>query len=165
MNPYFKLFKSLLSALLPVVSFLFVVIFLIFHFNSIKLSKVIHQHPNSIILFVSICAVITGILMQRQTAIEKNTLDFEEKYKHDEDIVENVKLTIKACQKKPEEIELIARHKGKVKGQVGENNDAENIKFYQAINSILNEWERAANAIEYNLYDDKKRLYVLALIF
>lgn len=144
---YIKQFKSLTIVFFSVFLILSVLVCLIYFSLDIEIANVVSQHPNSIILFVSINAVITGIVIQKRTSIEKNTLDFEEKYKHDETILKNFKLTIEACNKADEELEKIAKKQWE--------GNKRHEKLYEAINSTLNEWERAANAINHNLYDEK----------
>jgi hypothetical protein len=101
----------------------------------------INKNPVIVVLVMSFVAVIVGIVIQKQTSREKNTLDFEEKYKHDKDIIRCFNVAIDVCSSKTG---------SEIKALAADTKDSN----YQSISALLNEWERAANAIHHNLYDE-----------
>jgi hypothetical protein len=85
----------------------------------------IDKNPVILILAMSFVAIITGIVIQKQTFREKNSLDFEETYKHDKDIVNSFNAAVKVCHEKTQ-AEMIA---------IAEKRSGDECV---AINSILN---------------------------
>ena len=75
--------SRLLITFSSLIAFIIVTVFTL----ELKTKEVIASHPVIVILLLSLAAVVVGIVIQKQTFREKNTLDFEEKYKHDEKIV------------------------------------------------------------------------------
>ncbi|TLX52055.1 hypothetical protein CWC31_02585 [Pseudoalteromonas ruthenica] len=93
---------------------------------------------------LALSAAVIGLYYQRQTAKEKNTLEFQQKLK--EDKLYNKYLTdvssIINADDKTEQLLTLADQKYV--------NDPRAI----AIRYVLNTWEQAANAIRHNLYDE-----------
>ena len=121
-----------------VFSLLFIVVWLITWSLNINVTLIAQTHPVTLVMMISLAVIITGILVQRQTAKEKNTLEFEQKYKHNQNLTEKFYYVIELCHDK--NLEQIAQDK--------------TAKEYNAIVEILNEWERTANAIKHDLYDE-----------
>ena len=105
------------------------------------LEQIYTQHPTAIVGAVALIVASIGILKQRQTSKEKNSLDFEASYKNNADIRE-AWYTLRIALEQPDGYLLkVAKDK--------------NNKYRKPIILILNEWERAANAIYHELYDEE----------
>ena len=93
---------------------------------------------------LGLSAALAGMFYQRQTAKEKNTLDFQQKLKDDKDYKAHVVTMGKI-------IHSLERDKTLLElAMPGNSSDANGV----AIRYILNTWEQAANAIYHNLYDE-----------
>ncbi|WKD23581.1 DUF4760 domain-containing protein [Pseudoalteromonas sp. KG3] len=93
---------------------------------------------------LGLSAALAGMFYQRQTAKEKNTLDFQQKLKDDKDylahVVEISKI-IHSLERKQTLLDL-------AKPQNSSDPRGSSIRY------VLNTWEQAANAIKHNLYDE-----------
>jgi len=105
------------------------------------------NHPTvistSLAAVVAFIVAVVGISKQRQSSREKNSLDFEANYKDSQEIRDSwVLLRQAVAQDSTYLVELVTKRK----------QDDEEVRT--AIVTILNEWERAANAIEHSLFDE-----------
>lgn len=91
----------------------------------------------------SIIAVV-GILTQRKTSREKNSLDFEAAYKRNDKILDAWDIVLKIYNDR-ETVPLSDYGKKEKKGTLEA----------KALQTIFNEWERCANAVNHKIYDDK----------
>ncbi|MEG7416123.1 DUF4760 domain-containing protein [Serratia marcescens] len=91
----------------------------------------------------SIIAVV-GILTQRKTSREKNSLDFEAAYKRNDKILDAWDIVLKIYNDR-ETVPLSDYGKKEKKGT----------PEAKALQTIFNEWERCANAVNHKIYDDK----------
>ena len=105
------------------------------------LEKIYTNHPTAIVGAIALIVASIGILKQRQTSKEKNSLDFEANYKNNEDIREAWYILGVALEQPDGYLLKVAKDK--------------NNKYRKSIILILNEWERAANAIYHELYDEE----------
>lgn len=99
---------------------------------------------------------ILGILAQRKTSREKNSLDFEAAYKRNEKITDAWDVVLRVY--KDRDITPVAHYGAKDQSDTPES---------KALKTIFNEWERCANAVNHKIYDDKYlyRVFGSALIF
>lgn len=123
-----------------IVGIISLVIFLILASAGV-LEKIYTEHPTAIVGSLALFVASIGILKQRQTSKEKNSLDFEASYKNNKDIRDAWDI-LRTALKQPEG-ELL---------KAAKNKDNE---YRKSIILILNEWERAANAIYHGLYDEE----------
>lgn len=110
--------------------------------------NIYQNHPTvistSLAALVAFVVAVVGISKQRQSSREKNSLDFEANYKDSKEIRDSWVLLRQAAAKDSSYlVELVTKRK----------KDDEEARA--AIVTILNEWERAANAIEHSLFDEK----------
>jgi len=109
------------------------------------------NHPTvistSLAAIVAFFVAVTGITKQRQTSQEKNSLDFEANYKDNKDIRDAWILLRVAVAKDSTYLAKLFKERDK-------DNKADE-ETRSSIILILNEWERAANAIEHGLFNDK----------
>tara|TARA_Y100000782_G_C10178940_1_gene263158 strand:+ start:2447 stop:3097 length:651 start_codon:yes stop_codon:yes gene_type:complete len=93
---------------------------------------------------LGVSAAIAGMFYQRQTAKEKNTLDFQQKLKDDKDYLKHTVVLSQI-------IHSLERNKILLELSKPENSsDPRGI----SIRYVLNTWEQAANAIKHKLYDE-----------
>lgn len=99
---------------------------------------------------------VTGILAQRKTSREKNSLDFEAAYKRNDKILDAWDVVLNIYKQRAEVPVAIYGTKEKV-GTIEA----------KALQTIFNEWERCANAVNHKIYDDKYlyRVFGSTLIF
>ncbi|MEP1384357.1 MAG: DUF4760 domain-containing protein [Paraglaciecola sp.] len=90
--------------------------------------------------FLTLFAAFTAIRQSRKTAREKNSIDFETSYKTNSSIVNAWQLIMPLMKRK--DSNYLKLSNGKIKQEE-----------IDAINLILNTWERAANGIFHNIYD------------
>ncbi|MDN3485906.1 DUF4760 domain-containing protein [Pseudoalteromonas sp. APC 3224] len=93
---------------------------------------------------LGLSAALAGMFYQRQTAKEKNTLDFQQKLKDDKDYLDHVVVLggiIHSLERKQTLLEL---------AKPENSNDSR----VMSIRYVLNTWEQAANAIRHKLYDE-----------
>jgi len=122
------------------VSVIALIIFSILAYADV-LETIYSKHPTAIVGAIALIVATIGILKQRQTSKEKNSLDFEASYKNNKDIREAWDTLRTILQQPPNYLLEIAK-------------DRDN-KHRKSIILILNEWERAANAIYHGLYDEE----------
>ncbi|WP_237736242.1 DUF4760 domain-containing protein [Lelliottia amnigena] len=96
-------------------------------------------YPAAFGVFVAVYSILT----QRKTSREKNSLDFEISYKRSDNVNEAFTKLRPIVQKK---FETPLAHWGKL-----ENAGTDEAK---ALRTIFNEWERCANAVRNNIYDN-----------
>lgn len=93
---------------------------------------------------------------QRKTSREKNSLDFEAAYKRNAEVVEAWSVLLKV-------------HKNRLNFPIENYGKQENSQSDEAkaLKMIFNEWERCANAVRHNLYDERYlyNVYGSTLIF
>jgi len=97
---------------------------------------------------VAITAAYVTIRTNRQLAREKNALDFEQKYKENPKITEHMRL-LGSTFKIKNSLEIKEMSSKKY-----EECSEEEKKFWEASAYVLNEWERAANAVNHDIYDE-----------
>ncbi|WP_350603146.1 DUF4760 domain-containing protein [Pseudoalteromonas sp. SMN1298-MNA-CIBAN-0114] len=90
--------------------------------------------------FLASCVAVWGISTQRSISREKNSIDFESKLNSNRKYIDDLSKIAEIMNKGPAELERIASDKSE--------------GFNEIIN-ILNEWERCANALRRNVYDDE----------
>ncbi|TVL33320.1 DUF4760 domain-containing protein [Shewanella algae] len=94
---------------------------------------------------VAAVIALSNIFSQKKLSREKNSLDFQESFKSSAKVNESLRLLFDAYYNRHNiPLELYASDK-----KLKSTDTAEAIRF------ILNEWERAANAIKHKIYDDK----------
>lgn len=104
------------------------------------LPRILIEHPTAIVGAFAIVVAVLGIFSQRKTSKEKNSLEFQADYLENKDIQEAwLKLREVKENKDPDKFEKLAKQKG--------------TEERKAVLLVLNEWERAANAIHHGLYD------------
>ncbi len=93
---------------------------------------------------LGVSAALAGMFYQRQTAKEKNTLDFQQKLKDDKDYLKHTVVLSQI-------IHSLERNKILLELSKPENsNDPRGV----SVRYVLNTWEQAANAIKHKLYDE-----------
>ncbi len=101
------------------------------------------EHPTLMPMgFASIIAIV-GIRKQRQSAREKNSIDFESGYKRSKQINDAWIILMKAV-----------RNSNNVPIESWASQDKFASTEASAIRLILNEWERAASGISHSIYDN-----------
>lgn len=102
------------------------------------------------------CIAIVGILAQRKSSREKNSLDFEAAYKRNDKILAAWEVVLDI-------------YRNREKTPIAEFGKKENAKSPEAkaLQTIFNEWERCANAVNHKIYDDRYlyKVFGSALIF
>ncbi|WP_165385554.1 DUF4760 domain-containing protein [Pseudoalteromonas phenolica] len=93
---------------------------------------------------LALSAALVGMYYQRQTAKEKNTLEFQQKLKEDDTYMEHLKALSSVIHSSDREEKLIEL------AQSSKMNNSHSI----AIRYVLNTWEQAANAISHRLFDN-----------
>ncbi|MCD2526567.1 DUF4760 domain-containing protein [Providencia huaxiensis] len=106
-------------------------------------------------IFGALIAII-GVVAQRKTSREKNSLEFEAAYKRNDKILkawDTVLKVYKERDEKPLSLYGTEEKRGTVEAK--------------ALATIFNEWERCANAVNHKIYDDKYlyRVFGSTLIF
>lgn len=98
------------------------------------------KHPALHASLIASTVAIVGIRKTRQSAREKNSIDFETIYKTNENILKAWKIALPI---------MISANNNEIRRYAGIFLSKEN----ESINTILNTWERAANGIFHNVYD------------
>lgn len=116
-----------------------------------------YQAPVISALIASFVA-IWGIRTQRNISRQKNSLDFESAYKRNDELVQHNAILVKFIQDVRNGViknrdEILVKLASQPNGDVELTEDEE--KLAKSIFTILNEWERTANAMFSGLYDDK----------
>lgn len=93
-------------------------------------------------LFGVVIALVS-IHTQRRTSREKNSLDFEGSYNKSDTVNDAFEVLVKINQNR---LTTRVDHWGKLENSMTEES--------KALKTIFNEWERCANAIRHNIYDD-----------
>lgn len=108
--------------------------------KKLSLLNLIIEHPTAVVGIFAITVAILGIIAQRKTSKEKNSLEFQAAYLENQKI-QNAWIQLRGFKEKKNwnKYEKLVRKKG--------------TKERKAVLLLLNEWERAANAIHHGLYD------------
>lgn len=92
---------------------------------------------------IGVIVAVYSILTQRKTSREKNSLDFEVSYKRSDNVNAAFDVLVEINKNR---LSVPLSHWGKL-----ENSRTDEAK---ALRTIFNEWERCANAVKHNIYDD-----------
>lgn len=102
------------------------------------------NHPNFFAVILGVVVAIIGIAKQRQTARDKNTLDFESALEDKSDYTAAWIIVTR-----------IVDNRLSVPVQRWASKSYFNTAEAQALRHILNRWERASNGIERKVYNDE----------
>lgn len=119
--------------------------------NEIWITTYLKDNSWAAIVFSSIIAMIMAIRTvseHRQIAREKNSLEFEQKYQESDRVHQHKDILRRNFEK------LSSLKIKEITNKNREDLNEQEIEFLDAAGYILNEWERAANAINHNIFDE-----------
>lgn len=130
----------------------------------IKLQDFLAVPPQVLAALIASLVAIWGILSQRQLSRQKNSLDFESTYKRNKEISEANNQVIELIQhlrklrKDNNQDEADKELKRILIDDISADCKEIDRKYFlekrQAVTTVINEWERASNAVFSNLYDE-----------
>lgn len=128
----------------------------------LQIQTYLKESPQVIAALIASVVAIWGIVSQRQLSRQKNSLDFESSYKRNKEIAEaNAKVieiiqSLRQIKKATNDAAFVAEVKKILLDDI--DSDADGVDAIKekraAVTTVLNEWERAANAVFSNLYDE-----------